>query len=491
MKLPAEIYSSASVREIDRTAIASGQVTGYTLMNRAAQAALELSLQEFPRARHWQIVCGGGNNGGDAYVLARLAMAKGIQVEVSALVAPRALTGDAAHACSDFIAAGGAVRDWHGALDPEAQLLVDGILGSGLTRPVEGAFAEAVMALRRHEAPVVALDVPSGLSADTGEVLGCAVRADLTVTFVGLKTGLFLGVGPDLVGELAFDDLKVPAACRDGVRPDMRRMDEAIIAGSLAPRPRNAHKGEFGHLLLVGGAPGMPGAIQIAGDAALRAGAGRVSLATHPAHCTTIVASRPELMCHGMAGSSNLSALVERASVIAVGPGLGTDQWGRDLLEIVLSSHRPVVIDADALNLLALRPVRKEHWILTPHPGEAARLLKWTPGDVQADRLRALAELKARFGGVVVLKGAGTLVSADDGAPWLCQAGNPGMAAPGMGDALTGVIGSFLAQGLSSQDAAVAGVLVHASAGDAAASQWPRGMTASDLVAALRSRVNP
>jgi NAD(P)H-hydrate epimerase len=271
----------------------------------------------------------------------------------------------------------------------------------------------------------------------------------------------------------------------------MRRIDDEIIRRALAPRPRSAHKGDFGHLLLVGGGPGFAGAIRLTGEAALRCGAGRVSIATHPAHSSAIAAGRPELMCHGIETAADLRELLRRVSTVAIGPGLGTDEWARNLFGAVLASGLPLVVDADALNLLAANPVKRDAWILTPHPGEAGRLLGLSPSDIEADRCKSLDALQRRFGGTVVLKGAGTLVSANDGPPWLCTSGNPGMAGPGMGDVLTGVIGALLAQKCSFEEAAVAGVEVHARAGDTAAGPRPRGLIASDLLPALRTWVNP
>ena len=491
MKLPIEIYSTDSVRRIDRIAIDVAGIPGYTLMQRAAKAALELARRSWPDASRWQVVCGGGNNAGDGYALARLAAEQGIDVSVLALVPPGSLHGDAATACRDFVAAGGAPVNWEGVLDPECDLLVDAILGSGLRRDVEGRFAEAIEAIGRHGAPVLALDIPSGISGDTGEVRGSAVRADRTITFVALKSGLFLRAAPDFTGRLSFASLDIPPACRDSVLPLLRRIDDEVIGRALPPRPRSAHKGDFGHLLLVGSGPGMAGAIRLSGEAALRIGAGRVSIATHPAHCSAIAAGCPELMCHGIGSAGALQALLGRASTVAIGPGLGTDVWASDLLRAALASGLPLVVDADALNLLARHPQRSEQWILTPHPGEAARLLDSSSGEVQKDRSGAVTELARRYGGTVVLKGAGTLVAAGEGPPWLCTAGNPGMAAPGMGDLLTGVIGALLAQGLSLEDAAIAGVQLHALAGDHAAGRTPRGLIASDLLPALRAGVNP
>lgn len=490
MELPADIYSTESVRRIDRKAIEAG-IAGYTLMQRAAEAALEAALREFPRARRWQLVCGGGNNAGDGYVLARLARARGIDLSVIALVDAASLAGDAARAAADYAEAGGVTAPWKGTLDPEAELLVDAILGSGLSRNVDGTFADAVNAINAHPARVLALDVPSGISSDTGKVLGTAVHADHTITFVGLKAGLFLARAADYTGRLSFAGLGVPSACREGETPRMRVADSRAIARELAPRRRSAHKNDFGHLLVVGGGSGMPGAIRLAGEGALRAGAGLVTIATHPANCVTVMSGRPELMCHAVEDRADLARLLMRASTVAVGPGLGTDDWAAGVLEEALQAGLPAVLDADALNLLAGRPARRDDWILTPHPGEAGRLLGQSAVAVQGDRLRALAELARRYGGTVVLKGAGTLVSSASGVPWLCTGGNAGMASPGMGDVLTGIVGGLLAQGLVPEKAALVGVTAHAAAGDAAAGGAPRGLLASDLLAELRACLNP
>lgn len=491
MSLPAEIYSPESVRRIDRKAIEVAGIAGYTLMQRAGEAALAVALSAFPQARRWQVVCGGGNNAGDGYVLARLALARGIDVSALALVDPRELSGDAARAHADYAAAGGAVLSWSGVLDPKADLLVDAILGSGLSRPVEGAFAEAVNAINAHPAQVLSLDVPSGISGETGKVLGTAVRAEHTITFVGLKVGLFLNRAADYTGALSFAGLDIPDECRAGETPRLRGSDAGTIARALPPRRRSAHKNDFGHLLVIGGGPGMPGAVRLAGEGALRAGAGLVTVATHPGNCATVMAGRPELMCHGVESADELERLLKRASTVAIGPGLGTDAWAEELFTAVLHHELPAVLDADALNLLARRPRARDDWILTPHPGEAGRLLGLSAVAVQGDRPRALAELARRYGGTVVLKGAGTLVHAKVGVPWICTYGNPGMASPGMGDVLTGIVAGLYAQGLDAETAAVVGVTAHALAGDAAAGRTPRGLLASDLLHELRACLNP
>ena len=489
--LPVDIYSVAAVREIDRTAIEDHGIPGYTLMTRAGAAAVSEARSMFPDARRWHVVCGAGNNAGDGYVVARLAAQKGIVVSVVALVDPGSLKGDAASAYRDFAAEGGVVSAWAGQLDAEADLIVDALLGSGLERDVEGEFALAVAAVNSHQAGVVALDIPTGIHGDNGNVMGFAVRADLTVTFVGLKAGLYLGDGPEYCGAIAFTDLGVPPQCRQALDAAFRRVDDDHMQRTLAPRRRTAHKGDFGHVLVVGGGPGMPGAVRLCGEAALRAGAGLVSLATHPEHASMIVASRPELMSHGIESAEQLEPLLERADVVAFGPGLGRGDWAKALYDRLASDGHPAVWDADALNWLADAPQAVDGRIITPHPGEAARLLGKDTAAVQADRSGSLKELRERFGGVAVLKGSGTLVSSSSGPAWLCTAGNPGMAAPGMGDVLTGVIAALRAQGLSAEDAAAVGVTAHARAGDRAARAGERGVLASELLAELRRVINP
>jgi NAD(P)H-hydrate epimerase len=265
-----------------------------------------------------------------------------------------------------------------------------------------------------------------------------------------------------------------------------------VVAQALPPRARTAHKGSNGHVLVVGGAPGMGGAVRLAGEAALRAGAGLVTVAAHP-HSLFPAALRPELMSLALDSARDLGAMLERASVVALGPGLGQSPWAVEIFDTVLKSGKPLVLDADALNLLARQPAARADWVLTPHPGEAARLLGMSVAAVQADRVAAVAQLRARYGGTAVLKGAGTLIfTAADEVPWLCDRGNPGMAAAGMGDVLTGVIAGIAAQCGDLALAARAGVFVHADAGDRdAVRAGERGMLASDVIACLRASVNP
>jgi NAD(P)H-hydrate epimerase len=339
--------------------------------------------------------------------------------------------------------------------------------------------------------PVFAIDIPSGLHADSGWVLGAAVCAALTLSFIGLKAGLFTGQGREHSGQILFDALGVPGAIFAGVTPLARRITERNLHGLLAPRARHAHKGDAGRVLVVGGQPGMPGAVRLTGEAAYRAGAGLVVLATHSVHAASIGAARPELIAYGVNDAQAIQLLLAGAHALAVGPGLGQGEWGRALWQAVLAVNKPLVVDADALNLLAAQPSSRADWVLTPHPGEAARLLGVSVADIQSDRFAAARAIARRYGGVCVLKGSGTLIATIDDQPlWLCDRGNPGLASGGTGDVLTGTIAALLAQGLAPLEAARLGVWAHASAGDRVAANGERGILASDLLQPLRTILN-
>jgi NAD(P)H-hydrate epimerase len=487
--LSGAIYTAQQVRDLDRRAIDELGIPGYELMTRAGHATLNALRALWPAAKSIAVLCGPGNNGGDGYVVARVARAQGLRTEVYVLGDPLQLHGDARRAHADFVAAGGHCRPWRGeAFDVD--VIVDALFGTGLTREISGEAAGMLHAANAAARPIVAVDIPSGLHADSGAVLGVAARATLTVTFIGRKVGCYLGEGPELVGRLVHDDLDVPPETFAFATAHAQLLGETDVTAALPRRGRASHKGSHGHVLVIGGGPGMPGAARLAGEAALRAAAGLVTVAVHPDNIG-IVAARPELMCTAARSARDLTAVLARATVVAIGPGLGQDVWGRGQLEAALGSGRPLVIDADALNLIAERPRQSDHWVLTPHPGEAARLLGTTSAAVQADRLGAARELQARFGGHVVLKGAGSIVQSPGAASRICDRGNPGMAAGGMGDVLTGVIAGIAAQCGELALAACAGVFVHAQAGDLAARRGERGLLASDVLDQLRCCVNP
>ena len=493
--IPHEVYTAEQVRAMDRATI-DGGIDGYTLMCRAAAAAVATLKRHWPNCEDVLIFAGAGNNGGDGYVVGRLAMAAGLGVRLVGLVAPDRLTGDAARAARDFLGNGGGVMPWHAAgVEVTAQtVIVDGLLGTGLDRPVAGEFAEAVKFVGSAGCPVMALDIPSGLHADTGHCLGVTVPAHVTVTFVGLKQGLFLGDAANYCGQLEFAGLGVPDEVYAQHAPTLIRLRLGDLAAALPPRVRSSHKGSHGSLLIVGGGPGMPGAVRLAAEAALRVGAGLVRVATHPDNVSAVTVGRPEVICYGVTEPDQLNGLLGSSHAVALGPGLGLSDWAQGLWRRVLAAGYPTVIDADGLNLLAAENVRSAQAprILTPHPGEAARLLRVATREVQADRLDALNKLSQDYDATVVLKGANTLVKSPSSDPGcVCDRGNPGMASAGMGDVLTGVIAGLLVQLDDPGLAAQIGVLLHALAGDAAAADGERGTLAADLMPYLRQWANP
>ena len=468
------LYTAEQVRGIDYAAIHEIGVAGYTLMCRAGKAVVADVHLHFPFARHWLIMCGPGNNGGDGYVVARLAAKAGLKVTVCSLADPQQLKGDAAQAYTDWQAVDGEVVPWPLIEDEDYDLALDALLGTGIDREVGGDFRDAIAYLNGLGCPKVAIDIPSGLNADTGCVMGCAVRAHNTVTFVGLKRGMYTADGPDHCGHIAFDDLEVPAAASLAVSAAAGQLlSPEYLEGLLEPRLRNSHKGNFGHVYAVGGIRGMSGAVRMCGEAALRSGAGRVTLATDEAHAGMVNLGRPELMVKAIGPDAVLPPLPAGECVIAVGPGIGTTDWSETLLKCCIETEAPLVVDADGLNLLAKQAKSKmferDDWVLTPHPAEAARLLGCEVAEIQRDRVLAAQTIARGFNASVVLKGCGTVIAGPSGQYAICPLGNPGMATAGSGDVLTGVIAALLGQGLSCFDAAGAGVLAHAYAGDLAA----------------------
>jgi hydroxyethylthiazole kinase-like uncharacterized protein yjeF len=433
------------------------------------------------------IVCGPGNNGGDGFVVARLLRQKGLAPVVVFAGEAARLPRDAGAAHAAWLAAGGSCVD--AIPDQPFGLAVDALFGIGLARPPEGRHAELVARLNALDCPILALDMPSGLDSDTGNVMGCAVRAAHTATFIGLKPGLLTAAGPDHCGEISVHDLGF------AIESTGRSVAPELFADHLLPRRRDSHKGSFGSAAILGGAPGMAGAALLAGHAALKLGAGRVyvgmleRLAVDPA--------RPELMLREPREALGLS------SALAVGPGLGQSDAALDLLRRAASAEFPLVLDADALNLLAAHPVllhqiarRTAPTLLTPHPAEAARLLATTTEAVQADRLGHALELAKRCGAHVVLKGCGSVIAAPPGLNpgrwWINTTGNAGLASAGSGDVLTGIAVALLAQGWPAADALLAAVHLHGLAADELAARLGGnvGIAASELIDAARAVFN-
>ena len=478
------LYTAEQTRAIDRDAIERQDIPGLELMARAAEAVCRLVQKEYPETDRVAVYAGVGNNAGDGYLVACRMKDFGKSVRIVQLVPGQSLKGDAEAAYGEAARAGIPMQSFAEAAPIDEGLVVDALLGTGLSRPVEGDWAEAVDHINQSDAGVVSVDIPSGLDADTGVADPHTVRADHTVTFIARKRGLCTADGPDCAGRVSYDDLGV----EPGDASSVTLCDWAEIRRGLPRRRSNSHKNEYGHVLVIGGRAGYQGAAELCGIAALRCGSGLVSLA-QPPDVSGTRSPMPELMCHAVADRRALRELAGVASVVAVGPGLGQDAWAQDMLGAVLEMPGPQVVDADALRLLAADPRENSsgNWVLTPHPGEAAALLGTTTAEIQKDRFSAIKCLQETYGGVVVLKGCGTLVAGADGRVGVCAGGNPGMATAGMGDVLTGVIASLIGQGQALGPAALSGACLHAAAGDRAREQGMHGMMASDLLPHLRT----
>ncbi|MCC7484852.1 MAG: NAD(P)H-hydrate dehydratase [Burkholderiales bacterium] len=438
------------------------------------------------------VLAGPGNNGGDAFVLARHLRQWWFGVTVVFAGDEKVLAPDAAAALAAWRAAGGTTVDAVPAGRRWA-LVVDGIFGIGLAREVAGRYADWVAAIHAARAPVLALDVPSGLDSETGRVMGCAVRATATVTFIGLKPGLLTLDGVDHCGDLHVRSLGLDRQAAGAARG--RVLGAGILAAALAPRSRNTHKGHYGSAGVIGGDHGMVGAVLLASRAALKLGAGRVYAGLLAGDAPLVDPGQPEVMVR----SADAVLKLDHLTALAVGPGLGTLPDAGCYLEWALESSLPVVLDADALNIVSMNPELREclaarngPTVITPHPAEAARLLETGTREVQADRVSAARTLAARFKCPVALKGAGTIVAVPDGSWHVNVSGNPGLASAGTGDVLTGFVAALLAQGIAPRTALLAAVFLHGAAADdlLARGIGPVGLTAGELIDAARAIVN-
>ncbi len=464
-------------------------MAGFELMQRAGRAVFRELVQRWPHARRITVCCGRGNNAGDGYVVAGLAHDTGFDVTVCQLGDAAELTGDAGRA-RDWATARGVRVDAGPPDSLSADVVVDALLGTGLQGELRPPYARTVAAINGCGRPVLAVDIPTGVSADAGAATEPAVRAAVTVTFIGRKLGLFTGAGVSHSGTVVFDDLGVPPAVYRAVA-GCPWLHFAELPEACRPSRRDpaVYKHAMGHVVVVGGDHHMGGAPAMAAEAALRTGAGMVSVVTRPSHRPAILARRPEVMVVDAEDESARRTVFGKADVVVLGPGLGRDAWGTSLLGEALDLALPTVLDADGLNgFAAMEHAGRDSLVVTPHAAEAARLLGWSPADVQKDRPAAARALVRRCGGTAVLKGAGSLVAGagDDGEPRLlgvCAHGNPGMASAGMGDVLSGVIGGYLAQGLAPAAAAMAGTCLHSLAGDRGArALGERSLLATDLL---------
>ncbi|HFK5775753.1 TPA: bifunctional ADP-dependent NAD(P)H-hydrate dehydratase/NAD(P)H-hydrate epimerase [Enterobacter ludwigii] len=487
--IPHSIWHADDLRHAEKEAADSLGITLYELMQRAGEAAFNVTRTAYPESSHWLILCGHGNNGGDGYVVARLAVAAGIHVTLLALESDKPLPEEASAAREAWLNAGGVIHATDIVWPEEIDVIIDGLLGTGLRSAPRDPVATLIARANAHSAPVVALDIPSGLMAQTGTTPGAVIQAAHTVAFIALKPGLLTGKARDVTGTLHHNALGLESWLA-GQGTHVSRVDASLLAQWLPPRRPTSHKGDHGRLVIIGGDHGTAGAIRMTGEAALRCGAGLVRVLTRIENSAPIITARPELMVHELTPQS-LEESLEWADVVVIGPGLGQQAWGKQALQKVENFRKPMLWDADALNLLAINPDKRHNRILTPHPGEAARLLNCSVAEIESDRLLSARRLVKRYGGVAVLKGAGTVVASDE-ALGIVDAGNAGMASGGMGDVLSGIIGALLGQKLPLYDAACAGCVAHGVAADKLAARYgTRGMLATDLFCTLRRVVNP
>lgn len=476
------IYSSQQIKQLEQQVFDSG-LASQDLMSKAGEAAFVILQQQFPLAQKIVVLCGAGNNGGDGYVVASLAQQAGYQVQVFYSTVPKTI--DAQIMFNKAQALGVEIQVWQ-EQSIQADVIVDAIFGIGLNSDIVGIAYDMIVAANKSKLPILAIDVPSGINADTGALMGIAIQAQITVCFIAYKLGLLTGAGNQHVGQVIIQTL--------GIHQNNYTLPNLVQYYSqqhlnFGKRPKNSHKGDFGHVLVIGGDEGMGGAAMMTAEAALRAGAGRVTVATHPNHVAPLLARCPEVMAQGILHPEQLQPLLANATVIVIGMGLGRQAWGQRLWLAVKDSNLPMIVDADALYWLAQQAQHKRHWVLTPHAGEAARLLHIDSQTIEQDRLQSVQKLVANYGGIALLKGAGSLI-ANDKIVNLCPYGNAGMATAGMGDTLAGIMAGLVAQFGLNLDVVSKAVVAHALAGDMAAQVGQRGLLATDLLVPLRVLLN-
>jgi len=515
LSLPQALFSAEQVREIDRYAIEEKGINGFELMRKAARFCFHTLIRKAPNTTHIIVLCGSGNNAGDGYIIAGLAKKRLLDVEVYYLAEPNLLKGDAKCAYEYCLSADvncqlyspGVITNKKMTNRNKAKknekydstLIVDALLGTGLNSEIKGRYLDAIIEANASSYPTLSVDIPSGLSANTGQIYGTSIKATWTSTFIGLKIGLFTGEGRNYSGDIFYNNLDVPDELISLQKPIATRLNIHQLLSSIRPRPISTHKGQCGHTLIIGGDHGFGGAVLMAAESAARMGSGLTSVATQMEHCSALLTRCPEVMVKGIQNASDLEPLLSSADVIVIGPGLGQSEWSEQVLLAALKFSKPMVIDADALNLLSKKQAElkmpnhkaSDLHILTPHPGEAARLLGISTSDIQKDRLKTIKALQQKWGGHVLLKGSGSLICHPKADIKLCSFGNSGMASAGMGDVLSGMIGGILAQGFTPAFSLELAVCLHAKAADLAAEQsGQRGLLATDLLPFARILIN-
>lgn len=501
-----KIVTAEEMKSLDRRATTEFGIPSLLLMENAARGLVDTIEAAYGLLRRKTIVilAGRGNNGGDGLAAARHLRMRGAEVEIYLLSPAEKVGGDAKSSLDIWIRSGGALAvvgafKWPrlAAALSESDLIIDALLGTGLSHPVTGEYAKGIDLINRSGKTVVAVDIPSGISADTGEKLGAAVKAHLTATMALPKRGHFIQAGLEHRGKLRIVDIGFPPALIDSAEIKTELITSEMLKGLPPPRPKGVHKGTLGHLLVIAGSVGKKGAAQMTGLSAMRSGTGLVTIAV-PRSIEPGLAPLMEAMTLplpetadgtlALAGEKALLSAMEGKEAVAIGPGLSQNAETQRLVRTLIAEvSLPMVIDADGINAVAadLSVLKKKRGplILTPHPGEMGRLLGAKADAVQKERFNVAADFAGKWGVFLVLKGAHTIIAAPDGSLWVNRTGNPGMATAGIGDALTGMIGGFLAQGLPAEKAATLGIYLHGLAGDlAAAERGEAGLITSDLI---------
>ena len=497
-----KLYTASETRKIDNLAIKEKGISGYSLMQMAAEFTLDVILREFSPVEELIIFCSKGKNSGDGFLLGSFAKEFGLEVTIVMSNTSNVLKGVSRKAFEEMKDAKVKIISTKSVEKLKVSnkaVIVDALIGTGLKGNLRKNIKESILALNKLgvKLPVLSLDIPSGVNPDTGDADDIAVYADITATFVAQKRGCFTSFGKKFSGEIIYSDLEIPKNLFSKITSTSYVVDYEDSISKVVYREQDAHKGHFGNVLIVGGDRGLGGAGLLSSRAAVYPGAGLTSLVTRPEHVSASLVSCPEVMVKGVDSGQDIEEHLVKPDVIAIGPGLGQSAWSEQMIQRVFWEAEKrdvsVIMDADALNLLTKLKLSSDlpkRLILTPHPGEAARLLNTSVAVIESNRFSAAAKIQKKFNATVVLKGSGTVICHKSGGTqkWgICDSGNPGMATGGMGDVLTGIIAGLLAQGLTLKEAAEAGVDLHAKAADQASLEFGEaGLTSSDVINELK-----
>ena len=495
-----KLYTSQETKKLDSLAIRRQKVPAFTLMQRAAEFSFNVLLNNWPNTKKVFVFCGNGNNAGDGYLIAHLAKEIGLESFLIQASPSNKISGASKKALE--LATGSKVKRISISSFKKKSLrdsvIVDALLGTGIKGNVRSRISKLILEInnKSKNTPVLSVDIPSGICSNTGIGLGEHIQADVTATFIGRKRGCFTSIGRTACGNVVFDDLGISSSTKNQIKTNCHLLDMEKNLPKLKNRKGDAHKGDFGHLLVIGGDKGFGGAAILASKAAVFSGSGLVSLATRSLHVEAALSSCPELMVTGIESGQDLEALLTKSTVVVIGPGLGQSAWSEQMLQRTFmeakSRNLPVVLDADGLNLLSKLKFgtgTPKKMVSTPHPGEAARLLNTEVYEIQKDRFKSVIRLEKKLGSVCVLKGSGSLVCYKKGSKQeigVCGAGNAGMAKGGMGDVLAGLIGSFISQGLSLVEATESAVDLHSKAADIASLELGMTLSPTDVIRNIR-----